>query len=39
MSKMPCSRKTNMVLVWFANLIISLSLIDPDGCITAEIPA
>ena len=30
--------KTKIVLVAFANFIISLSLIDPDGCITAETP-
>ena len=27
-----------MVPVWLANFIISLSLIDPEGCITAETP-
>ena len=31
--------KTKIVPVWFANFIISLSLIDPEGCIMAEIPA
>ena len=39
MSKMSCFEKiTSIVLVSFANLIISLSLIDPDGWITAETP-
>ena len=30
--------KTKTVLVWLTNFIISLSLIDPNGWIIAEIP-
>ncbi len=38
MTKCLVFEKIKIVLVWFANFIISLSLIEPEGCITADTP-